>query len=65
MENPIGAGVIFYQKKGTKIQLKDDRVIVLTSDCMPEKLTYTYKEVESGKTGEIASFELACGRIIE
>ena len=64
MSDRIGAGVIFYQKKGTKIRL-GDKVIVLTSDCQPEKLSYTYKEVESGKTGEIASFELTGGVIIE
>jgi hypothetical protein len=64
MENRIGAGEIFYQKQGTKIRLKD-KAIVLTSDCLPEKLVYTYKNVENGETGEIASFELTGGIIIE
>ena len=55
MSDRIGAGVIFYQKKGTKIRL-GDRMIVLTSDCQPEKLSYTYKEVESGKTDYLSCF---------
>ena len=50
MDEKIDPVKMFSLKKGTRIRLKDDRIIELTSDYIQDSVSYTYKEV--GKTTE-------------
>ena len=63
MNNRIGPVDMFYLKSGSKIQMKDGRIIELTSGYNIETLSYDY--VENGQSGTIKCLSLSGGMIIE
>ena len=60
----IDPAEMFSLKKGTRIQLKDGRIIELTSDYIQDSVSYTYKEVDKTTEDTISCLRLSGSYII-